>query len=110
MWVPDSGLVVVNYYYYYYFYLKLAHHMRLRHNELDISLASCYYNLVYIFPSLFLLKSKPSLCPILIERTSIEPEFQQPTQCSSEEEAELVRSVKKFKDYTREKPFVPFRK
>jgi len=40
----------------------------------------------------------------------MEPEFQQPTQCSSEEEAELVRSVKKFKDYTRDKPFIPPRK
>ena len=109
MWVPDSGLVVVNYYY-YYFYLKLARHTSLRHSELDISLASCYYKPIYIFPPLFLLKSKPSLCPILIERTSMEPKFQQPTQCSSEEEAELVRSVKKFKDYTREKPFVPFHK
>ena len=36
----------------------------------------------------------------------MEPEFQQPTQCSSEEEAELVRSVKKFKDDSRDKPFV----
>ena len=40
----------------------------------------------------------------------MEPEFQQPTQCSAEEEAELFRSVKKFKDNSIEKPFVPPRK
>jgi len=37
----------------------------------------------------------------------MESEFQQPTQCSTEEEAELFRSVKKFKDNSIEKPFVP---
>ena len=40
----------------------------------------------------------------------MEPEFQQPTQCSAEDEAELFRSVKKFKDNSIEKPFVPPRK
>ena len=37
----------------------------------------------------------------------MEPEFQQQTQCSSEEEAELLRSVKKFKDDFLDKPFAP---
>ena len=40
----------------------------------------------------------------------MEPEFQQQTQCSSEEEAELVRSVKKYKDDSLDKPFAPPRK
>ena len=40
----------------------------------------------------------------------MEPEFQQQTQCSSEEEAELLRSVKKFKDGPQDKPVAPPRK
>ena len=40
----------------------------------------------------------------------MEPEFQQQTQCSSVEEAELVRIVKKFKDDSLDKPFAPPRK
>ena len=40
----------------------------------------------------------------------MEHEFQQPTQCSAEEEVELFRSVKNFKDNSIEKPFVPPRK
>nr|POF24288.1 hypothetical protein CFP56_40403 [Quercus suber] len=35
----------------------------------------------------------------------MEPEFQQATSCSSEEEEELIRSVKKFKDNSIDKPF-----
>ena len=40
----------------------------------------------------------------------MEPKFQQQTQCSSEEEAKLLRSVKKFKDDSLDKPFAPPRK
>ena len=40
----------------------------------------------------------------------MEPEFQQHAQSSSEEEAELVRSVKKFKEDSQNESFVPPRK
>ena len=40
----------------------------------------------------------------------MEPEFERTSQCTSEEDAKLQRSIKKFKDNASDRPFIPPRK